>query len=117
MGELDAAAAAAEEQLPEWAKGIFSIRFGGPEVKTAAAAAAPAVTRQQHAAAGEDGAASPPPLPSCYHAVAWLAGEAAAGMEAASDDEVLRTLRRVAALFPRLRLPPGASWDRARLYR
>ena len=38
-------------------------------------------------------------------------------MEAASDEEVLGTLRRLAEVFPALQLPPGASWDRVQLHR
>lgn len=128
---------AAELQLPAWAKGIFSIRFGGPETKrpqlagtgqpaaaSEAAMSAAAAAGSAAAAANEEGEeaqfvvpCAEPQQPRCFQGVAWVSGEAALEMESASDDEVLRTLRQLAALFPQLQLPPGASWDRVRLYR
>ena len=127
-----AAASKAEAQLPGWARGIFSLRFGGPEVKRAAGAAAGSEAAEAAAAAakaaeGGEGAAEDSEeefspcaearQPSCYQAVAWVTGREAVEMEAASDDEVLRALRQLARLFPQLQLPPGASWDRVRLHR
>lgn len=133
---------AAEARLPGWASGVFSIRFGGPEVKlplgqqqqqqqlvvdsggsggatvddadssqAAAAAAAAAVEESKFSPCAEA------QLPTSYQAVAWVTGEAAVAMEAIELNEVLSTLRQLAAVFPQLQLPPGASWDTARLYR
>lgn len=126
---------AAEAAVPEWARDIFAVRFGGPEVKHAQHAPRPAAEQPAAAAAadaaaaghccrgaGEEEECSPCAAseargPTCYQAVAWLTGEAALAMEAATDAEVLAALRAVAAAFPQLQLPPGASWDTVRLYR
>ncbi len=127
---------AVEAQLPGWAKGIFSIRFGGPETKqpqlagerhstvqpAAGGATAGGSDSAAHAEEGEEEAqfvvpCAEPQQPQCFQGVAWVAGEAALAMEAASDEEVLCVLRQLAALFPQLQLPPGASWDRVRLHR
>jgi spermine oxidase len=120
---------AAEAQLPEWARGIFSIRFGGPEVKqrrpaqkqqSSAATGGTGETiqdRQRDDAAAELSPCAAPAQPTCYQAVAWITGEAAAAMEAASDEEVLEVLRRLACVFPQLQLPTGASWDTVTLHR
>lgn len=129
-GAFAAAVPSAEEaQLPRWANGIFSIRFGGPETKRPQLASVPkgpqpaAADGSNVAASGEEDEAqwivpsTEAEQPGCFQGVAWVSGEAALAMEAASDEEVLRTLRQLAALFPQLQLPPGASWDRVRLYR
>ena len=52
-----AAPAPGEAQLPGWARGVFSIRFGGPEFKqrSAASAAAGVAQQAQQAAAGDAG--------------------------------------------------------------
>ncbi|PSC70494.1 spermine oxidase-like [Micractinium conductrix] len=128
-----AAPAPGEAQLPGWARGVFSIRFGGPEFKqrSAASAAAGVAQQAQQAAAGDAGRTgeaaeghqeefnprAQAQQPRTYQAVAWLTGAEAAAMEAASDEEVLGTLRRLAEVFPALQLPPGASWDRVQLHR
>jgi spermine oxidase len=110
-----------EEELPGWVRGIFSIRFGGPELKRPAGQPAPGLTQQEAEEAEEEEEYSPcaeATQPSCYQAVAWVAGEAAAAMEAASDEEVLGALRTLASrTFPLVQLPPGARWDAVRLHR
>ena len=130
-----------EAQLPEWARGVFSLRFGGPEVKRCQQAAdqqqpvgAHGVgdgteqqqqqQQQQHELQPEEEPAesefspcSEAAQPTCYQAVAWVTGAAAAAMEAASDEQVLAALRQLATLFPQLQLPPGASWDAVELHR
>jgi hypothetical protein len=126
------ALAAGEADVPSWARGVFSIRFGGPEVKqpgAAAAAAAQADPQQlgEQQASGAGGGEEPEEpefnpcaeaaQPTASEAVAWVTGAEAAAMEAASDEEVLGALRQLAKLFPALQLPPGATWDDARLYR
>lgn len=160
------AAAESEARVPDWAKGIFSLRFGGPEFKQrhagtpqpgtvqqqqerSGSAEEQAASMQQQAqavdqraqapAAGdaafraaaeaalregeeapEDAEFSPcaePAQPTSYQAVAWVTGEAALAMEAASDAEVLGALRQLGDIFPQLQLPPGASWDRVTLRR
>lgn len=117
-----------EEELPAWARDIFSIRFGGPELKRPGEQREPA---SQPAAApqADDGVAeeeeeeefSPcaeAAQPTCHQAVAWLTGAAAAAMESASEAEVLAALRTLCTrVFPRVQLPPGASWDAVRLHR
>ncbi|KFM25467.1 Peroxisomal N(1)-acetyl-spermine/spermidine oxidase [Auxenochlorella protothecoides] len=91
-----ASTASADSALPDWARGVFSIGFGGAEVKQGA----------------QEPGASPRPV-----GVVWLAGEAARAVEAASDEEVLGTLRAVFRAFPGAVLPAGASWRRVRLHR
>lgn len=158
--ELAAAAAvevAEEAGVLDWARGIFSLRFGGPECKVAAASqqlgesqgcqankggGSSSSSQEQEPAAGdeepkEDAASADDgngeqegeeeeeefspcaeaAQPTCYQAVAWVTGEAAAAMEAASDEEVLGALRQLAAIFPQMQLPPGASWDAFTLHR
>eukprot|EP00887_Chlorella_sp_A99_P007287 scaffold2.g7287.t1 len=102
-----------ERPLPAWARGVFSIRFGGPELK-----------RPQGGALG-------PAAGGRGLAIIWLTGDEAVATEAASDGEILQAaqprgrkliqpiaragLRTIAERFPAIRLPHGASWRRARV--
>ena len=125
------AAAPGEAELPEWIKGVFSLRFGGPEVKWSQAASSSGSissgsqageqeeAEQAPAGAGDDeyNPCAEVVQPTCYQAVAWLSGAAATAMEAATDEEVLAALRRLPQLFPQLQLPPGASWGAIKVHR
>lgn len=126
------AAEPGEAELPAWTKGVFSLRFGGPEVKrpntdssTGGSSGGSGSQGGEQAEAGEAPEAGDDEYnpcaeaaqPTCYHAVAWLSGAAATAMEAATDEEVLAALRRLPELFPQLQLPPGASWDAVEMHR
>jgi spermine oxidase len=126
------AAEPGEAELPGWAKGVFSLRFGGPEVKRPEASSTGSARGSSsgrhdgeqaedggapHAADDEYNPCAEAAQPTCYHAVAWLSGAAATAMEAATDEEVLAALRRLPECFPQLQLPPGASWDEVKLHR
>ncbi|KAL4858489.1 Spermine oxidase [Chlorella vulgaris] len=132
-GGVAAGQAASESQVPDWLKGVFSLRFGGPEVKLTGQAGGTAggarggvgpPARQRPAAELEDESTDEEFVPcaaavrpTSYQAVAWVTGEAALAMEAASDEEVLNALRQLPTLFPQVQLPPGASWDSVKLHR
>jgi spermine oxidase len=133
-GGVAAGQAACESQVPDWIKGVFSLRFGGPEVKLTGQAGgtaggarggiAPPAPQRPAAAEPEDESTDEEFVPcaavvrpTSYQAVAWVTGEAALAMEAASDEEVLSALRQLPTLFPQVQLPPGASWDSVKLHR
>ncbi len=128
--------------LPEWARGIFSVRWGGPEFKrrrktsgeradTATAAAA----EEEEEESDDDKHPSSVSLPPKYsQAVMWITGDAARSMEQASDDQVIDTVKQIFKIFPGIALPlkqnqtEGGNvtatdegdhhlWDRARLTR
>lgn len=66
--------------LPRWAPGIFSIRFGGPEFKR--------IKRSSDATAHNKRKKN-------EHLVAWICGEDAVEMEEASDEDVLRVMKHI----------------------
>lgn len=106
--EQDAAGAAgtAGEQLPPWVRGLFSIRFGGPEFKKRRSGAGPPAAIPAGAQQAQQ--QQQPGAPAAPWAVMWLSGEDALAMERASDAEVLDAVRGVLRAFPGLRpLPPG----------
>lgn len=93
-------------ELPPWSRQVYSVRLGGPEVKLGSGGLAPS------AGPGVQAAARPAAV-----AVVWMSGPGALAAEQAPDGEVLEVLERIFALYPGIRLPPGASWRRARLHR
>ena len=84
------------QRLPDWAQGIYSLRFGGPEVKC----------MDKHG------------IDDVVVAVAWITGDAAMDMERVqSDEEILHVMRDIVSHFPAVQLPYGADWNNATLIR
>lgn len=128
--------ASSSEELPQWAKGIFSIRWGGPEFKRKG----PEFRKRRGDGGevefdkGEEDEEShgntdefPTSLslrPKYSQAVMWITGDAARSMEAASDIKVLKTIRAVFKKFPGIALPLEENgvdedllWKRVRIIR
>jgi len=119
------------EELPQWARGIFSIRWGGPELKrmkTKSNGDEILKIEEQEDEEEKDSkdefpsSLSPPPRYS--QAVMWITGDAARSMEAASDKKVLDTIRAIFRKFPGIALPleingidEDTLWVNARLIR
>jgi spermine oxidase len=129
------------EDLPIWARGIFSIRWGGPELKRkrrkgqSRAGEVKNDEDEQEEESNEESehhkdefpsSSSSISLPPKYsQAVMWITGDAARSMEAASDIEVLKTIQKVFKKFPGIALPlvdnnkidEERVWRRAKLIR
>jgi spermine oxidase len=134
-GEREALSDLDVAPLPAWARGIFSIRFGGPEFKRrgpggphlggarAGDAGAAWVEDDEGEHEKEEGGGADEAAPAAgdaplhRQAVVWLVGADAGAMEAASDEGVLAAQAGVAAWFPGVRPPGGASWARTRVLR
>ena len=87
------------ENLPSWCRGIFSIRFGGPEMKR---------TKVPQEKTGADDIV----------AVLWMSGDDALAMESIEgNEEILEGIQAMFAHFPAMKLPSGARWENATLIR
>lgn len=131
--EEEASQGGSGARLPAWARGIFSVRFGGPEFKRRRRPMPGVGERCSDSSSSDPGSSSEEEeedaadesakadaqrgQPTAQQAVIWVTGAEAAELEVASDAEVLAGLRSVAALFPGLALPEGAAWEAARLHR
>jgi spermine oxidase len=115
------------EGLPEWAKGIFSIRWGGPEFKRKRNILGKNEEEEEEEDSKEDDESSSGTglSPKYFQAVMWLTGDAARSMEAASEPQVLDTIKTIFKLFPAIALPleetgvedKDVLWHRARVIR
>jgi len=108
------------EGLPEWTRGIFSIRWGGPEFKRQSRSRVRLINdipnrKTEESVEEEDIAPLGPPV--YRQAVIWLTGEAAKAMELAADAEVLAGIKAVIDRFPGVELPVDADWGRVTLVR
>jgi spermine oxidase len=135
-------AGGAFEGLPEWTRGIFSIRFGGPEFKRRHRMRAEQIMSTTPPADCDERDGNVPPgtqsggldakvgedqevdlettnqrTPRHRECVIWLVGEAATAMEAATDSEVLTGIQGVIQRFPAIALPRGTNWQSAKLVR
>jgi len=129
------------EELPQWAKGIFSIRWGGPEFKRKrerrdGSEANPFDKDSRHFSFeeqeddeeendGKDEFPSSLSFPPRYsQAVMWITGDAARSMEATSDNKVMETIKTIFKKFPGIALPlekngvdQNSLWENVKLTR
>ncbi|KAL6745668.1 flavin-containing amine oxidoreductase-domain containing protein [Haematococcus lacustris] len=82
------------EALPEWVRGLHSIRFGPPGPEWIQAGSSP----------GGSGGGGPG---SSVGAVMWVTGAAALQAEAQTDQEVVAGVQQLLSTFPGVPLPPG----------